>query len=76
MTFMNRTKAQITGVPHVVDERCLACRVCQARKVCKSKAILQIDRDEPPFVDPNLCYGCLACIPACPAGAIVLDGKS
>jgi MinD superfamily P-loop ATPase len=69
------TRAQVTAVPYVVDELCQACRKCVARKVCRTKAILQIDPDEPPFIDANLCYGCLACIPACPHGAITWDGQ-
>jgi len=74
MSWINTTKAQVTAVPHVVDDLCQACRKCMARSVCRSKAILQIDPGEPPFIDPNLCYGCNACIPACPHGAIVLNG--
>ena len=74
MAVIETTKAQLTTIPQIVDELCLACRKCQAREVCRSKAILQIDRGEPPFIDPNRCYGCRAWIPACPAGAIVLNG--
>jgi MinD superfamily P-loop ATPase len=55
----------------VDDDRCQACRKCPARKVCKTKAIVAIDPGEPPFIDGNLCYGCLVCIPACPYEAIV-----
>ncbi len=73
MAVLETTKAQLSTIPRIVDGLCLACRKCQAREVCRSKAILQIDRDEPPFIDPNRCYGCRACIPACPAGAIVLN---
>jgi MinD superfamily P-loop ATPase len=72
MTWIDTKKAQTTAVPRVVDELCLACRKCVARRACRSKAILQIDPGEPPFIDANLCYGCNACIPACPQGAIVL----
>ena len=75
MPFMQSTKAQVTAIPHVVDEHCQACRRCLARKVCRTKAILQIDPGEPPFIDASLCYGCHSCIPACPHGAIVLDGR-
>ena len=76
MPFVDVTRAQITSVPHVEDDLCQACKKCVARSVCRSKAILQIDPGEPPFIDANLCYGCRACIPACPSGAIVLDGRA
>jgi MinD superfamily P-loop ATPase len=75
MGIIETTKAQVAAVPHVVDELCQSCRRCLAREVCRSKAILQIDRNEPPFIDPNRCYGCRACIPACPHGAIALNGQ-
>jgi MinD superfamily P-loop ATPase len=75
MPMLDFAKAQIQDVPRVVDGLCLACRKCQARNVCRTKAILQIDPGEPPFIDANRCYGCHACIPACPNGAIVLNGR-
>ena len=74
MPVMEFTKAQVTAIPHVVDDLCHACRKCVARKVCRTKAILQLDPEEPPFIDASRCYGCHACIPACPFGAIVLNG--
>jgi MinD superfamily P-loop ATPase len=75
MPVVDTTRAQITAIPHVVDELCQSCGKCLARKVCRSKAILQLDPGEPPFIDPNLCYGCHVCLPACPNGAIVLNGQ-
>ena len=75
MPTIDFAKAQIQDVPQVVDDLCLACRRCVARSACRSKAILQIEPGEPPFIDANLCYGCHACIPACPQGAIVLNGR-
>ncbi|HSR32010.1 MAG TPA: 4Fe-4S binding protein [Anaerolineae bacterium] len=74
MAVMETTKAQVTAIPYVEDDLCRSCRKCLARDVCRSKAILQIDQGEPPFIDPSRCYGCRACIPACPYGAIVLNG--
>lgn len=71
MPALDLAKAQASAVPRVVDGLCQACRKCVARGVCRSKAILQIDPGEPPFIDGNLCYGCQVCIPACPYGAIV-----
>ncbi|RLC67822.1 MAG: hypothetical protein DRI48_01285 [Chloroflexi bacterium] len=59
-------------IPHVDESRCQACRKCEARKVCRVKAIVAIDPGEPLFIDGNLCYGCLVCVPSCPFGAIVV----
>jgi len=75
MPVMDFTKAQVTAIPHVVDEKCALCRKCLARKVCKSKAIVRIDPEEPPFIDASRCYGCHLCITTCPHGAIVLNGS-
>jgi len=75
MSGMDTAKAQVTAVPHVVDELCRACPQCVARTVCRTKAILRIDRDEPPFIDPSRCFGCQVCVAECPHGAIVADGK-
>ena len=75
MSVIETTKTQVTAIPHVVGELCHACRKCLARAVCKSKAIVQIDPDEPPFIDASRCYGCYLCIPTCPQEAIVLDRR-
>jgi MinD superfamily P-loop ATPase len=76
MPVIESTKTQATAVPFVVDELCQACCKCAARTVCRTKAILQIDPGEPPFIDANRCYGCHACVPACPNQAIILNGHS
>jgi len=75
MAVVETTKAQVMAIPQVEDALCRSCRKCGARDVCRSKATLQMDRGEPPFIDPSRCYGCRACIPACPNGAIVLNGS-
>lgn len=49
---------------------CLNCRRCLAEKVCTVKAIVRIDRDEPPFIDVHRCHGCLICLSECAASAI------
>jgi dihydromethanopterin reductase (acceptor) len=74
VAVLDTVKTQVSSIPQVVDDRCRACRKCLARQVCRSKAILQLDPGEPPFIDASLCYGCRVCIPACPHGAIVLNG--
>jgi len=72
---MESAKAQLGAVPRIVDERCQVCDRCPARSVCRSKALVRIDADEPPFVDSSRCYGCQVCIPQCPYGAIVANGR-
>jgi Fe-S-cluster-containing hydrogenase component 2 len=52
------------------QELCQTCKECLARKVCKVKAIVQLDPGESPFVDLSYCFDCRLCIPACPLGAV------
>jgi len=52
------------------DERCRVCPSCLAAEVCKVRAIVRLDWDEPPYLDVSRCYDCRLCIPACPFGAI------
>lgn len=56
---------------YIDDDRCHTCRRCLAQQVCKVRAIVRIDRDEPPFVDVHRCHGCLICVVECPFEAIV-----
>ena len=58
------------------DERCRACRHCLAAQVCKVRAIVRLDPDEPPFLDVSRCYDCRLCLSACPFGAISWQGVS
>jgi len=54
-----------------IDEKlCQPCKKCVARKVCKVKAIVQVDPGEFPLIDLSHCFDCRLCIPACPFGAI------
>ena len=69
------TNTQARVIPVIVEERCLACRRCVARQSCKTKALVQLDPGESPVVDAARCYGCHTCVPACPAGAIVVEGR-
>ena len=71
MGIVEFTKAQIAAVPTIDETICQVCRTCEARSVCRSKAILRIDPGEPPVIDPSKCYGCNICLTACPFGAIV-----
>ena len=51
---------------------CRACNPCSARLSCKTRAVVEIDAEEPAFVDLARCNGCDDCLPACPYGAIAL----
>lgn len=57
----------------IADEHCRACRTCLAGEVCKVRALVRLDPDEPPFIDVSRCYDCRLCILACPFGAITVD---
>ncbi|MBN1317359.1 MAG: 4Fe-4S binding protein [Anaerolineales bacterium] len=59
------------GFPHIDESTCLLCDDCQARYVCRTKAIRSIDPGEPPFIDVHRCMGCYECVTACPGNAIV-----
>jgi len=51
---------------------CQACDPCSARLVCKTRAVVKVDADEPALIDPARCHGCGDCLPACPYSAISL----
>ncbi len=53
---------------------CQNCEPCSARLVCHTRAIVKLDGEEPPYIEPSRCNGCAKCIPACTFSAIVLDG--
>lgn len=71
MPIYETIKTQVIAIPRIVNSACQLCHKFRARAVCRSKAIIQLDPDEAPFIDASRCYGCQVCIPACPAGAIV-----
>jgi MinD superfamily P-loop ATPase len=45
------------------EDRCRVCRHCLAAQVCKVRAIVRLDPDEPPVLDVSRCYDCR--LPAC-----------
>ncbi len=53
-------------------ENCQVCQRCLAAEICKVRAILRIDSDEPPYIDVERCYDCRLCVFACPYEAIAL----
>ena len=68
---MNSLRVVVT--PRIDYERCQVCSKCVAAKSCKFKAIVRIDRDEPPAIDASRCGGCGVCVENCPFGAIRLS---
>jgi len=72
MPVIDFTKTQVSAVPYIDENKCHSCRKCVARRVCKSKAIVQLDPGEPPMIDASRCYGCHACVPECPFEAIII----
>ncbi len=56
---------------YIDEERCSLCGRCLAQKVCKVKAIVRLDHDEPPFIDVHRCYGCMLCLLECPFEAVI-----
>lgn len=56
---------------YIDDERCHTCQRCLAQQVCRTKAIVRIDYDEPPFIDVHRCHGCRICLSGCPFDAII-----
>jgi MinD superfamily P-loop ATPase len=55
---------------YVDFERCQGCGHCQARPICRTRAIVQPDRGDAPLIEVDRCMGCLVCVPACPHEAI------
>jgi Fe-S-cluster-containing hydrogenase component 2 len=48
------------------------CHPCEARLACKTRALVKIDIDDPPYVAIERCSGCGACVLACACDAIYM----
>lgn len=57
---------------HINESVCRNCSKCLALKACKVRAIMHIDKEDPPFVDDSRCNGCGSCVSACPFDAVVM----
>jgi MinD superfamily P-loop ATPase len=62
--------------PEIDWEICQRCDPCQARLVCKPRAIFKVDHDEPPIIELGRCNGCGACVSGCEYGAIIMKMNS
>lgn len=61
-----------SSYPIYIDEAaCLLCSRCLAQRACKGMAIIRFDREEAPVVDVARCRLCWACLPHCPAQAVI-----
>jgi MinD superfamily P-loop ATPase len=58
--------------PEIDWNICQVCDPCQVRLICKVRAIVKIDPDEPPYIDQARCNGCGNCVLECPHSAIML----
>lgn len=55
----------------VIDwEICESCYPCEARRSCKTRAIIKIDQDEPPYIELSRCTRCGDCVLSCLYSAI------
>lgn len=61
--------------PEVSWDICQACDPCQARLVCKTRAIIKIDPDEPVLIQLERCSGCGECVLACSFEAIQMKNS-
>jgi MinD superfamily P-loop ATPase len=59
--------------PRVDADKCKVCQRCPVRKSCKMRALVQFEAHELPYVDRELCRGCLVCVEECPFRAIVVE---
>ena len=57
---------------YVDPELCKTCSSCSARRACRPRAILQMERGGLPAVDASRCLGCKACAISCPHGALLV----
>ena len=55
---------------------CQACEACSAIKSCKTRAIVQPDPGESPYLDIERCRDCSICLDFCSFAAIELVNKT
>lgn len=55
---------------------CRQCKNCKCIEACQYHAFKKDREDGGVFIDIEECQGCLACIDACPFGAVALHSKN
>jgi MinD superfamily P-loop ATPase len=62
--------------PEVDWQTCRSCDPCLAREVCRTRAIIKIDPDEPAVIEISRCNTCGLCVLECPYDAIIMRDTS
>jgi MinD superfamily P-loop ATPase len=62
-------------LPEIEWDACITSEICEAIKVCKTRAIVRLDPEDPPYIEHALCSSCGECIMACPYSAITLKNN-
>jgi Pyruvate/2-oxoacid:ferredoxin oxidoreductase delta subunit len=58
--------------PEINWDACQECSPCLARKSCKTKALLQLDPGDAPYIDYARCTNCAQCVLGCSFSAIAM----
>jgi MinD superfamily P-loop ATPase len=59
-------------LPVINWDLCQNCNPCHARLACNTRAIVKIELDEPPYIEPARCNGCTKCVQSCSYAAILI----
>ena len=59
---------------YVITDPCFDVKDRSCMEVCPVDCIETTDDDRVCYIDPDRCTGCNLCLPACPVGAIFIDG--
>lgn len=57
-------------MPHIVTERCVACKYTDCCTVCPVDCFYEIEEPKMLVIDPDTCIDCQLCVPECPINAI------